>query len=80
MVKEDVIKGKHPVAYMSLEYHKMHCQFARRKLLRAVLSVGGALPDNYVLGMAHMEHCEEVEEEALLYVKGAAKYLDCIKL
>ena len=80
LVKENVLKGDHKVAWMTREYHELHCVFAQRKLLRAVLQVGGALPDNYALGMAHLEHCEEVEREALEKVKGSAKYLDCVSL
>ena len=51
-----VLRGEIHRAYMSMNFHKMHCLYSFKKLFRAFL--GLALSDNYVLRLGHMEHCE----------------------
>ena len=55
--RDAILRGKIPKAFMSMEYHKMHCMYTVRKLYRSTM--GKALCDNYILTLGHLEHCED---------------------
>ena len=55
--RKAILRGEIPKAFMSMEYHKMHCMYTVRKLYRSMM--GKALCDNYILTKSHLEHCEE---------------------
>lgn len=55
--RDAILRGKIPKAFMSMEYHKMHCMYTVRKLYRSTM--GKALCDNYILTLGHLKHCED---------------------
>ena len=54
--RDAILRGDIRKAYMSMEYHKLHCMYTTRKLYRSMM--GSALCDNYILTLGHLEHCE----------------------
>lgn len=54
--RDIVLRGDVRKAYMSMEYHKLHCMYSVRKLYRSLM--GAVLCDNYILRLGHLEHCE----------------------
>jgi len=78
IAREEVERGDHPKVYTNLSYHRNHCVYSAMKLLRSFLGV--TLSDNYVLSMSHMEHCKGflVQDRVVTWVRGVAKYLDCV--
>ena len=76
--RDAILRGDVRKAYMSMEYHKIHCMYTVRKLYRALM--GFALSDNYILTLGHLEHCERfVLRKDMPAVKGmlyrGAQYL-----
>lgn len=80
LAPEDVLRGDVRRAWVSAEFHRLHCVYSMRKLLRAVLGV--RLSDNYVVRTGHLLHCEDflerVQREGVTAAKGVAKYFDCV--
>lgn len=55
--RDAVLAGNIHRAYMSMDYHKLHCMYTVRKLYRAIF--GFALSDTYILTIGHLHHCEQ---------------------
>ena len=54
--RDAIIRGDIPKAYMTMDYHRIHCMYTVRKLYRALM--GFSLSDNYILTLGHLDHCE----------------------
>jgi hypothetical protein len=48
--------GEHTVAYMLMDYHKMHCIFAIEKLVRALRNQWPLIPE--LISYDHIMHCK----------------------
>lgn len=59
----EVLTGRYPELYVSMEYHVLHCTYMWKKLHRAV-SRGGPI-DGYIGRYEHTEHCAMMIEEAM---------------
>lgn len=54
---DDVMrKGEHSVAFMLMDYHKMHCIFAMEKLVRALRNQWMIIPE--LVSYDHIVHCK----------------------
>ena len=72
------MRGDIAVAYVSMQYHKVHCAYSFRKLLRAVLGV--VKSDNYMVRLGHTEYCEMfMMADDGQAAKGVTKFLDCFE-
>lgn len=53
--RERIVRGDIPVAYVSMQYHKVHRAYAITKLLRTVLGV--VKSEYHVVRLGHTERC-----------------------
>ena len=56
MSDEQMKKGEHSVAFMLMDYHKMHCIFAMEKLVRALRNQWMIIPE--LVSYDHILHCK----------------------
>jgi hypothetical protein len=56
MPDEQMRKGEHSVAFMLMNYHKMHCIFAMEKLVRALRNQWMIIPE--LVSYDHIMHCK----------------------
>lgn len=56
MSDEQMRKGEHSVAFMLMDYHKMHCIFAMEKLVRALRNQWMIIPE--LVSYDHIVHCK----------------------
>jgi hypothetical protein len=56
MSDEQMKKGEHTVAFMLMDYHKMHCIFAMEKLVRALRNQWMIIPE--LVSYDHIVHCK----------------------
>jgi len=56
MPDEQMRKGEHTVAFMLMDYHKMHCIFAMEKLVRALRNQWNLIPE--LVSYDHIVHCK----------------------
>ncbi|KPI37424.1 uncharacterized protein AB675_10359 [Cyphellophora attinorum] len=56
MSDEQMRKGEHDVAFMLMDYHKMHCIFAMEKLVRALRNQWMIIPE--LVSYDHILHCK----------------------
>jgi hypothetical protein len=56
MPDEEMRKGEHTVAFMLMNYHKMHCIFAMEKLVRALRNQWMIIPE--LVSYDHIMHCK----------------------
>lgn len=56
MPDEVMRKGEHTVAFMLMDYHKMHCIFAMEKLVRALRNQWMIIPE--LVSYDHIMHCK----------------------